>query len=84
MSGNSSYTLLKTRPDIKNKLNPDPFDDHYALSNEVSRFDGTLVAVDLKLDNTPGFQQLLDEIGDIYDVAVKEQRKKAVRKPNFI
>ena len=84
MSGDSSYTLLKTRPDIKNKLNPDPFDDHYAFSDKISRFDGTLVAVDLKLYNTPEFRQLLNEIGDIYDVAVKEQRKKVVRKPNFM
>lgn len=84
MSGNSSYTLLKTRPDIKNKLNSDPFEDHYVLSDKISRFDGTLVAVDLKLDNTPEFQKLLDEIGDIYDSAVKEQREKILRRPNFI
>lgn len=84
MSGDSSYTLLKTRPDVKNKLNSNPFDDHYAFSDKISRFGGTLVAVDLKLDDTPEFQQLLNEIGDIYDVAVKEQRKKTVRKPNFM
>ena len=85
MSGNSSYTLLKTRPDIRNKLNADPFEDHYAFSDKVSRFDGTLVAVDLKLDDTPELQKLLDEIGDIYDSAVKEQKsKRVIRKPNFI
>lgn len=84
MSGDSSYTLLKTRPDVKNKLNSDPFDDHYAFSDKISRFDGTLVAVDLKLDNTPEFQQLLNEIGDIYEIAVKEQREKPARRPNFM
>lgn len=84
MSGDSEYTLLKTRPDIKNRLYSDPFKDHYAFSNSISRFNGTLVAVDLKLDSTPEFQKLLDDIGDIYDSAVKESRRKPARKPKFI
>ena len=84
MSGDSSYTLLKTRPDIKNKLNIDPFEDHCAFSDKISRFDGTLVAVDLKLNDTPEFSNLLAEIGDIYELAVKERKKKTIRTPNFM
>lgn len=83
-SGNSSYTLLKSRPDVRNKLFANPFDDHYAFSDKISRFNGTLVAVDLKLDSTPEFQDLLNEIGKVYDASIKEQKKQNVKLPKFI
>lgn len=83
-SGDSTYTLLKSRPDVKNKLYANPFDDHYAFSDKVSRFDGTLVAVDLKLDKTPEFKELLQEIGNVYESAIEERRKRNIKLPNFI
>lgn len=82
-SGKSSYTLLKSRPDVKNKLHSDPFRDHYTLSENVPRLDGTLVAVDFKLDQTLEFRELLSEIRDIYEEAIRD-RKQVIRKPNFI
>ena len=81
-SGNSTYTLLKSRPDVKNKLFADPFEDHHAFSDQISRFDGTLVAVDFKLDSTPEYRDLLSSIGDFYETAIKEHKK--IYKPNFI
>lgn len=82
-SGNSTYTMLKSRPDVKTRLYADPFKDHYAFSDKVSRFDGTLVAVDLKLDTTTKLQNLLSEIGDVYDTAVRENRHQKIKKPIF-
>lgn len=82
-SGNSTYTLLKTRPDVKNKLYSDPFRDHYAFSDKISRFDGTLVAVDIKLDKTLEFAKLLGEIRDVFEVAIAERKRNNIRMPNF-
>lgn len=82
-SGRASYTLLKSRPDVKNKLYSDPFRDHHALSENVPRLGGTLVAVDFKLDQTLEFKELLTKIRDIYEESIRE-RKQIIRKPNFI
>ena len=84
-SGNSEYTLLKQRPDlVKTKIFADPFDEHCSYTESAPRFDGTLVAVDLKLDDTPEFQTLLSQIGEVYEAAVQERKKEKFRKPNFI
>lgn len=83
-SGNSSYTLLKSRPDIKNKLHPNPFDDHYAFSDKISKFEGTLVAVDIKLDKTLEFTELLSQIRGVFEEAILERKKNSMRTPNFI
>ena len=82
-SGNSTYTLLKSRPDVKNKLYSDPFRDHCAFSDKISRFDGTLVAVDIKLDKTLEFTELLGEIRSVFEEAISERKKNNVRSPNF-
>ena len=84
MSGNSSYTLLKSRPDVKNRLYADPFRDHCAFSDKISRFNGTLVAVDIKLDKTLEFTELLGEIRSVFELAITEQKKSNIRKPNFV
>ena len=84
MSGSSSYTLLKSRPDVKNRLYADPFRDHCAFSDKISRFNGTLVAVDIKLDKTLEFTELLGEIRSVFELAITEQKKSNIRKPNFV
>ena len=84
MSGNSEYTLLKTRPDVRNRLYADPFRDHHAFSDKVSRFEGTLVAVDIRLDKTMEFTKLLGEIREVFEVAIIRRKRESVRKPNFI
>ena len=83
-SGNSSYTLLKSRPDVKNKLYSDPFRDHHAFSDRISRFDGTLVAVDINLDKTLAFKELLSEIRNVFESAISERKKNNIRRPNFV
>ena len=84
-SGNSAYILKKTRPDQKKPiLKADPFKDSYILKTDLARFDGTLVAVDISLDTTVEFRQMLDMISDVYDSAIQERRSQRFRKPNFI
>ena len=84
-SGRAAYTLLKTRTDQKTpKLVANPFFEHHALTTSAPRFEGTLVAVDIALDNTKEFNELLGEIGDVYESAVIERRRAQMRKPNFI
>lgn len=84
-SGSAAYILKKTRSDQKKPtLKADPFKDSCVLKSDLAKFDGTLVAVDISLDVTVEFKQMLDMIGDVYDSAIRERRSQRFRKPNFI
>ncbi|MDR3298297.1 MAG: hypothetical protein LBT19_02955 [Candidatus Nomurabacteria bacterium] len=84
-SGNAEYTLLKYRSDTKGtpKLNADPNRDKHNETNNAPSFDGTLVAVDITLDETPEFTELLSNIGKVYDEAIRERKRNKYRMPRF-
>jgi len=84
-SGKGVYRLLKRRP--SKKLPPlfaDPQKDKHAETNDAAFFQGTLVAVDISLDNTQQFSALLSVIRSTYTQAVKERRKAIYKRPKFI
>ena len=84
-SGDAAYTLKKTRSDQKTPiLKADPFDDSCVRETGLARFNGTLVAVDISLDATIEFKQMLNMIGTVYETAIHERRKQRYRLPNFI
>lgn len=84
-SGNAAYILKKTRPDQKTPtLKADPFDDPCIRKTNLARLNGTLVAIDISLNTTVEFTQMLDMIGNVYESAIQERRSQKFRKPNFI
>ncbi len=84
-SGDAAYILKKTRLDQKMPtIKADPFEDLCVRETGLARFDGTLVAVDISLDATVEFRQMLDMIGDVYESAIRERKERKFRKPNFI
>ena len=84
-SGGAAYTLLRHRARLKGlpRLYPDPWDDPHHLTEVAPRFDGTLVGVDISLDNTMEFQTLLDLIGEAYEKAIHERRRRKYKEPKF-
>lgn len=84
-SGTAEYTLLKNRTDQKTiTLHADPFKDNSRYTNDLGDFQGTLVAVDITLDNTPEFKAIMAHIGDVYGDAIRERKRIKYRRPNFI
>jgi anti-sigma regulatory factor (Ser/Thr protein kinase) len=85
-SGKAEYTLLKHDKRIKNmpKLFADPEKDSHNETNNASDFQGTLVAVDISLDETSQFNDLLTSIGEVYDKAIRERKRDKYRKPKFL
>jgi anti-sigma regulatory factor (Ser/Thr protein kinase) len=85
-SGKAEYTLLKYRSDVQGRpsLYADPSRDRSTKTNEASDFNGTLVAVDISLDETLGLRALLTAIGKVYDNAIKERKRAKYREPKFI
>lgn len=80
-SGNAMYKLLKSNP---NKLYADPFKDKYSITENLPYWNGTVVGIDISLNETKEFSILLDLIRDIYSKTVRERIKAKYKKPKFI
>ncbi|HLD02099.1 MAG TPA: hypothetical protein VJC07_00155, partial [Candidatus Nanoarchaeia archaeon] len=75
-SGNAMYKLLKGRPDKKRTvLHGDPFLDRHSKEEDYPSWRGTVVGVDISLDKTEEFSNLLDLIGDAYIKTLKERKR---------
>ncbi|MEA3249510.1 MAG: ATP-binding protein [Patescibacteria group bacterium] len=82
-SGNALYKLLKRRSS-KVILHANPFEDHHSKKSDLPYWRGTVVGIDLTLDATEEFTNLLDLIRDTYSKAVRDRKKARRKKPKFI
>jgi len=84
-SGSALYKMLKktTNPNGILTLNSDPFKDRHSKNNNLPFWKGTVVGIDITLDQTKEFLFLLQAIRKTYSKAVKERRK-ARYKAKFI
>jgi anti-sigma regulatory factor (Ser/Thr protein kinase) len=84
-SGTGMYKLLRKKETGKLILNADPFLDRHSERNDLPRWQGTVVGIDISLDSTSEFITLLDLIRDTYSRAVRERKEQRYRKQaNFI
>lgn len=85
-SGSAEYTLLKYKKRIKGmpRLYSDPEKDLHNETNMAPSLQGTLVAVDISLAETPEFNDLLSSIGDVYDRAIRDRKREKYKRPKFI
>jgi hypothetical protein len=85
-SGTGFYKLTKRDKRTKGipKLWADPNRDKHAETNSAPDFPGTVVGIDISLDQTNEFTSLLSVIRGAYTEAVKERKKLRYKKPKFI
>lgn len=84
-SGKAEYMLTKWDKRIKPKIIADPFEEDCSFTDNAPDFQGTLVALDISLDNaTTEFDELLHEIGQVYDNAIRERKRRKFYTPNII
>lgn len=85
-SGAALYRLLKRdkRTEKFPQLHASPLKDRHVLSTDVPAFPGTVVAVDISLDQTQEFTALLSAIRAAYTNAVRERKKAKYKMPRFI
>src|SRR3989344_2603926 len=74
-SGNAMYKLLKDKSKRGMKLNADPFKDRHSENDNLPGWKGTVVGVDISLDETKDFSILLDLVRDLYIKTIKERKK---------
>ena len=84
-SGKAEYMLTKWDKRLSPKIIADPLDEEHTSTDEAPDFPGTLVALDISLDNaTSEFDDLLHTISNAYDSAIRERRRKKFYTPNLI
>src|SRR3989344_2093941 len=84
-SGSGIYKLLLRDKRIENtQLHPNPDDDRHSARNDGTYFQGTLVAIDLSLDNKSECTSLLAAIREVYGKAIRERKKKKYKEPKFV
>ncbi len=83
-SGNALYKLLRRSKTSRLHLNADPFKDKHSTDENLPCWQGTIVGIDINLDQTEEFSRLLDAIGEVYTAAVRERKKAKYRRPRFI
>ncbi len=82
-SGSAMYKLLK-RKTKKIELHANPFDDRHSKKNNLPKWQGTAVGIDLSLNQTQEFSLLLKLFREAWSGAIKERKKIRYKKPQFI
>lgn len=83
-SGNGMYKLLKSPKGKEIKLISEPLKDHHSSGNNYAYWQGTVVGIDLCLDDHADFKELLDLIRNVYRKARKQKIKERYKQPRFI
>jgi len=78
-SGDAAYKLLKS---TARRLHADPFRDRHRTLTNLPSWRGTVVGIDLNLDETAAFTELLDKIRKTYTESMRERKR--AKKPRFI
>jgi anti-sigma regulatory factor (Ser/Thr protein kinase) len=82
-SGNGFYKLLKKTSSSQMRLNADPAKDRHSEDGDMPYWHGTVVGIDLSLNQTEAFSRLLDAIKKTYGDAIRERKKSRYKKPKF-
>lgn len=83
-SGDAFYKLLRKPSTSRLNLRADPFKERHSTDDDLPYWGGTVVGIDINLDQTKEFSFLLDAIRKTYTSAIRERRKSRYRKPRFI
>lgn len=83
-SGTALYKLLKYDKRIMApRIHSDPFEDRHNLYTGMSPFHGTLVGVDIALDDTENFNSLMETIKTSYSKALREKKERKYKEVRF-
>lgn len=83
-SGNSYYKLLTTPKNDRIVLKPNPIEDRCKIKEDIPCFKGTLVGIDINIDNNSEFNNLMSMIGKTYRDGINKSKKDYFRRINFI
>lgn len=82
-SGDSYYKLLTTPKSQSIVYKPNPLDDNSRLKSSLPFFHGTLIGIDIFISDDKAFNNLIEGIGDAYQLSVKQSKKDYYSRINF-
>lgn len=82
-SGNTYYKLRYSKKKKVSTFNPNPFDDYCTIREDLPFFHGTLVGIDINIEDNQAFDNLIENIGNAYRVSVKKSQKDFYKRINF-
>jgi hypothetical protein len=82
-SGNAMFKLRCLRPRQQIYLYPDPRRDHHTKVTDLPPWNGTLIGIDISLDQGKMFAHLMKLIRDAYSLHLKEEKKTKYGKAKF-
>jgi hypothetical protein len=83
-SGDALYKLLKRPLNKRVMLYADPDKDKHSEKDGLPYWQGAVLAIDISLDSSNEFATLLDLMRSTYTEALRERRKKRIKKARFV
>ncbi|MHB8762871.1 MAG: hypothetical protein ACYDA8_00790 [Deferrisomatales bacterium] len=82
-SGDAAFKLLRGKKDRAPRLNADPRRDYHRFLTGIPAWPGTVVGIDINVQQGADFSDLLDSIRQAYSLDVKHKKKEHYRKIKF-
>ncbi len=82
-SGDSYFKLLTTPKGTEIVFNSDPRKDKSTKKTNLPLFKGTLVGIDMYIEDTTAFNRLMERIGDAYRLSVNKMKKDYYKRIKF-
>ena len=84
-SGEAAYKLLKYDKRVKGlpRVKSDPFEDRHSAYSGLPNFNGTLVGVDVALDDTETFNAIMETIKVSYSKSIRERKERKYKEIKF-
>jgi anti-sigma regulatory factor (Ser/Thr protein kinase) len=82
-SGDSYFKLLTTPKGKNVQFNADPRTDHATRKTGLPYFPGTVVGIDIHIEDTTAFNKLMQIIGDAYRTSLNKMKKDYYKRIKF-
>ena len=83
-SGNAYFKLPLTKPRTPIRFHANPLEDHCSIRDGLPYFKGTLIGIDIYIQDTKAFNNLIESIGSAYQLSVRQSRKDYYKRIRFI
>ncbi|MGA2092118.1 MAG: hypothetical protein ABSH16_01755 [Sedimentisphaerales bacterium] len=82
-SGDSYFKLLIRPSSERIKFNANPEDDYATIKDSLPFFQGTVVGIDIHIEDTTAFNELMQMIGDSYRASLNKMKKDYYKRIKF-
>ena len=81
-SGSAYFKLRLSSGPVE--FHPNPTDDNCSICEGLPHFHGTLIGMDISIQDTRAFNKLIESIGSVYQSSVKQSRKDYYKRIKFV